>query len=167
MADKSGNWFGRHKVLSVILGFLGLIIIVSAAGGGAKTNNSQQKSNTTNNTATTTKPAQTKAPEPKVPAEYKSALVKAKQYSDTMHMSKQGIYDQLTSQYGEKFSAEAAQYAVDNLKTDYNANALAKAKDYQKTMNMSPAAIHDQLTSTSGEKFTQAEADYAIQHLNG
>jgi len=81
-------------------------------------------------------------------------------------MSKQGIYDQLTSDYGEKFTPEAAQYAVDNLKTDYNANALAKAKDYQKTANMSPAAIHDQLTSSYGEKFTQAEADYAIQHLN-
>ena len=81
-------------------------------------------------------------------------------------MSKRGIYDQLTSEYGEKFSAEAAQYAIDNVKVDWNANALAKAKNYQNTMNMSPAAIHDQLTSEYGEKFTQAEADYAIQHLN-
>jgi hypothetical protein len=30
-------------------------------------------------------------------------------------MSKQRIYDQLTSEYGEKFNAEAAQYAIDNL----------------------------------------------------
>ena len=45
------------------------------------------------------------------PSEYKSALNKAKLYSDTMHMSKQGIYEQLTSEYGEKFSAEAGQYA--------------------------------------------------------
>jgi hypothetical protein len=165
MADKSGNWLARHKVLSVILGFFGLIIIVSTASGGSKTNNSQPKNSTSSNTANT-QPAQTKAPELSVPAEYKSALVKAKQYSDTAHMSKQGIYDQLTSDYGEKFKPEAAQYAVDNLKTDYNANALAKAKEYQKTANMSPAAIHDQLTSTYGEKFTQAEADYAIQHLN-
>ncbi|MDP3987646.1 MAG: Ltp family lipoprotein [Candidatus Levybacteria bacterium] len=101
-----------------------------------------------------------------VPAEYKSALNKATSYSNTMHMSKRGVYDQLVSEYGEKFSAAAAQYAIDNVKADGNANALAKAKTYQDTMNMSPAGIHDQLTSAYGEKFTQSEADYAIQHLN-
>lgn len=81
-------------------------------------------------------------------------------------MSKAGIYDQLTSEYGEKFSAEAAQYAIDNLNADYNANALAKAKSYQEQMSMSPEAIRDQLTSDAGEKFTPEEANYAIQHLN-
>ncbi len=101
-----------------------------------------------------------------VPAEYKSALNKATSYSNTMHMSKRGVYDQLVSEYGEKFSAAAAQYAIDNVKADWNANALVKAKSYQDTMNMSPAGIHDQLTSAYGEKFTQSEADYAIQHLN-
>lgn len=100
-----------------------------------------------------------------VPSEYKSALSKAKIYSDTMHMSKAGIYDQLTSEYGEKFSAEAAQYAVDNVNADWNKNALEKAKTYQDMMSMSPAAIHDQLTSEYGEKFTKEEADYAIANL--
>jgi len=100
-----------------------------------------------------------------VPAEYKSALSKATSYANTQHMSKQGVYDQLVSEYGEKFSAPAAQYAIDNVKADWNANALAKAKSYQSQQSMSPAAIHDQLTSSYGEKFTQAEADYAIQHL--
>ncbi|AGW41273.1 DNA-directed RNA polymerase subunit beta [Leifsonia xyli subsp. cynodontis DSM 46306] len=101
-----------------------------------------------------------------VPAEYKSALRKAATYSDTMHMSMAGIYDQLTSEYGEKFSAEAAQYAVDNVQADWNANALAKAKSYQETMSMSPEAIRDQLVSEHGEKFTAEQADYAIQNLN-
>ncbi|MDQ0614250.1 hypothetical protein QF046_001891 [Microbacterium sp. W4I4] len=104
--------------------------------------------------------------EPAVPVEYTSALKKAESYSALMHMSKAGIYDQLTSEYGEKFAPEAAQYAVDTLQADWNANALAKAKDYQTTMSMSPAAIRDQLTSEYGEKFTAAEADYAIAHLN-
>gem|GEM_PF-4591170 len=31
------------------------------------------------------------------------------------YSSKQRIYDQLTSEYGEKFDAEATQYAIDNL----------------------------------------------------
>ncbi|MCQ9299542.1 Ltp family lipoprotein [Staphylococcus hyicus] len=34
-------------------------------------------------------------------------------------MSKAGIYDQLTSEYGEQFPDEAAQYAIDNLDADY------------------------------------------------
>ena len=93
-----------------------------------------------------------------VPKEYKSALRKAKVYSDTMSMSKEGLYDQLTSEYGEKFSAEAAQYAVDNLNANWKENALKKAKVYQETMAMSPSAIYDQLVSEYGEKFTAEEA---------
>ena len=104
--------------------------------------------------------------EPKVPREYQNALESAKSYSNVMHMSKKGIYNQLISPYADKFPAEAAQYAVDNLQADYNANALAKAKEYQETMHMSSQAIRDQLTSEYGEKFTASEADYAVAHLN-
>ncbi|MGU8249417.1 Ltp family lipoprotein [Clostridium perfringens] len=100
-----------------------------------------------------------------VPKEYKSALRKAKVYSDTMSMSKAGLYDQLTSEYGEKFTAEEAQYAVDNLNADWKENALKKAKVYQETMAMSPSAIYDQLVSEYGEKFTAEEAQYAIDNL--
>ncbi|AWY96413.1 Hypothetical protein CB129slpB_1733 [Propionibacterium freudenreichii] len=109
----------------------------------------------------------TTAAQPAVPPEYQSAAEKAASYAGSMmHMSKQGVYDQLVSEYGEQFSAPAAQYAIDNVKADWNANALAAAKSYQSTLNMSPAAIHDQLTSSYGGKFTQAEADYALAHLN-
>lgn len=82
-----------------------------------------------------------------------------------MHMSKKGIYDQLTSDAGEKFTAEEAQYAIDHIKADWNKNALEKAKNYQETMDMSPEAIRDQLTSEYGEQFTAEEADYAVKHL--
>ena len=100
-----------------------------------------------------------------VPTEYKSALKKAKTYSDMMHMSKAGIYDQLTSEYGEQFTEEAAQYAIDNLDADWKANALEKAKSYQEQMAMSPSAIYVQLTSEYGEQFTAEEAQYAIDNL--
>ena len=101
-----------------------------------------------------------------VPTEYRSALKKAKTYSDMMHMSKAKIYDQLVSEYGEKFSLEAADYAMDHLEADWNQNALESAKIYQDTMNMSPAAIYDQLVSDFGGKFTREQAQYAIDHLN-
>jgi hypothetical protein len=158
--DKTGNWLKRHKILSVV-GVLIIIGVIASAAGGSKPNNSMTNSNSPAGT-----PSKTEAKQPDVPAEYKSALSQADSYAKTMHMSKQGVYDQLVSEFGGKFTAPAAQYAVDNIKADWNANALAKAKDYQKQQSLSPSAIHDQLMSSAGEKFTAAEADYAIQHLN-
>ena len=98
--------------------------------------------------------------------EYKNALKKAETYANTMYMSKQGVYDQLVSEYGEKFPKDAAQYAIDNVKADWNKNALEKAKSYQETMSMSKNAIYDQLISKYGEKFTKKQAKYAIEHLD-
>jgi hypothetical protein len=168
--DKNKNWFARHKVLTTILGFVVIAIIASAAGGGSKSNTGTTKSDTTasisNKTEAGTQPAATETKQPAVPAEYKSALSQAGTYASTMHLSKQGVYDQLVSEYGGKFSAEAAQYAIDNVKADWNANALAQGKTYQNDMHLSPTAVHDQLTSSYGGKFTAAEADYAVAHLN-
>ena len=114
----------------------------------------------------TTVPQPTAPAAPDVPAEYASALTKADVYANTMNMSRAGVYQQLTSEYGEKFSPEAAQYAVDTVQADWAANALAKAKLYQEEMAMSPDAISQQLTSEYGEKFTAEEAAYAMAHLN-
>lgn len=95
--------------------------------------------------------------------EFTKALKKAEIYSKTLNMSKQAIYDQLISY--EKFNEDAANYAVNNMDADWNANALAKAKTYAKTLDMSKQAIYDQLTSSYGEKFTAEEAQYAIDNL--
>jgi hypothetical protein len=159
------NWFVKHKVWTAILALIVLGIIGSSlnSGKGTTTTNSTPTASQSNKTQSTTT---TQNKQPAVPAEYTSALNQATSYANTMHMSKQGVYDQLVSQYGGQFSAAAAQYAIDNVKTDWNANALAKAKEYQSQQSLSPAAIHDQLTSDAGEKFTQAQADYAIAHLN-
>ena len=80
-------------------------------------------------------------------------------------MSKAALYRQLTSEFGEKFTSEAAQYAIDNVEADWKENALKKAKLYQETMAMSPNAIYNQLTSEFGEMFTAEEAQYAIDNL--
>ncbi len=100
-----------------------------------------------------------------MPTEYKSALEKAESYSSLMHMSKAAIYDQLISEYGEKFSEEAATYAMENLEADWNANALAQAETYNETMHLSKAGIYDQLVSEYGGKFTAEEAQYAADNV--
>ena len=106
-----------------------------------------------------------KAKEDSVPREHKSALKKAELYAETMQMSKAGIYDQLTSEYGENFPPEAAKYAIDNIVVDWKENALKKAQTYAETMSMSDSAIYDQLISEYGEKFTKEEAQYAKDNL--
>ena len=153
-----------------------IIIGVIATAGGNSSSNSESTAaiestisenvDTIGSNAAEVETTATPETEINVPTEYKSALKKAESYSNTMHMSKAGVYDQLISEYGEKFTPEEAQYAVDNVQADWNANALEKAKSYQDTMSMSPEAIRDQLTSEYGEKFTQEEADYAIANLN-
>lgn len=108
---------------------------------------------------------ETSPEKPSVPREFSSALKKAKSYAESMHMSKSAIYDQLVSEYGEQFPADAAQYAIDNLEFNWKANALEKAKSYANSMDMSTSAIYDQLVSEHGEKFTPEEAQYAVDNL--
>ena len=67
------------------------------------------------NGSSTTSSSSNSSEESNVPTSYTSALHKAKTYSDTIHMSKQGIYDQLTSDAGDKYTQEEAQYAIDNI----------------------------------------------------
>lgn len=110
-------------------------------------------------------PLQEESSVPDVPSEYLSALEKAKSYNEFSHMSKQGLYDQLTSEYGEQFSAEAAQYAIDNLDADYMENALLQAESYLELSGFSKQGLYDQLTSEYGEQFTAEEAQYAVDNV--
>ncbi|MDU2905848.1 MAG: Ltp family lipoprotein [Streptococcus mitis] len=97
-------------------------------------------------------------------SEYSAALEKAKSYNSLFHMSKKRMYRQLTSDF-DKFSNDAAQYAVDHLEADYKYNALFNAKNYRKLFNMSKSRLINQLTS-SIDGFTEEEANYAINHLD-
>ena len=97
-------------------------------------------------------------------SEYSAALGKAKSYNSLFHMSKKRMYRQLTSEF-DKFSNDAAQYAIDHLEADYKYNALFNAKNYRKLFNMSKAGLFNQLTSYI-DGFTEEEANYAINHLD-
>lgn len=101
-----------------------------------------------------------------VPREYKNALKMAERYLKTSSFSKAKLYQQLTSEYGSKFPAEAAQYAIDNVQADWNAEALEAAKSYQKISPMSNSGLYDQLTSEYGSGFTPEEAQYAVDNLD-
>lgn len=147
----------KTRILLAVL--LSLLFVFFAVASGEDTESTGDQG------VETSTVTENKKDDDNVPTEYKSALKKAESYSETMHMSKAGIYDQLISEYGEKFSVEAAEYAMENLEVDWNQNALKSAENYSKTMHMSKAGIYDQLISEHGEKFTEEEAQYAIDNL--
>lgn len=155
------NFFQKHKIISG-LGILMLLSIIMSAGtteSSAADTQSKETEQVQKETETTDDKK-----EPEVSQEYKNALKKAEGYS-SMDMSKAAIYDQLTSEYGENFPEDAAQYAVDNLEADFNANALNKAKTYYTDMGMSKNDVYDQLISDYGEQFTEEQAQYAVDNL--
>ena len=130
------------------------IIVVGATGN---TDNSKE---TNGNSENTIVESETKD---NIPVEYKSALRKAKFYSDEMNMSKAGLYEILSSEYGEKFTAEAAQYAVDNVGVDWKESALKRAKLYRKAVSLPTEGIYNELTAM---EYTEEEIQYAIDNLD-
>ena len=151
--------FSKILIVIIVLCVLGTLF-----GSDDDTNTSPEENSIQEITEQTEDP-QVQETDDDVPTEYKSALNKAYDYSEVMHMSKKGIYEQLTSEYGEQFTEKAAQYAMDNIDVDWNANALAKAEDYSETMHMSKKGIYEQLISEYGEQFTEDEAQYAVDNL--
>lgn len=110
-------------------------------------------------------PVEVEEPEDDVPREYRNALNSAQNYIDIMAFSEAGLYNQLTSEYGEQYPAEAAQYAIENVIVDYNQEALESAMQYQEIMPMSDKELFNQFTSEFGEQFTEGQAQYAIDNL--
>lgn len=148
--------------LIIVGGLIGLMVLAALMGGSGSSDDKPSSGSTGSAPSSQSKD---QTDEEKIPTEYKSALRQAENYSSSMRMSKQGVYDQLTSEYGGQFSDEAAQYAIDHVEADWKENALKSARSYQDTMHMSPEAIRDQLTSEYGGGFTEDEAQYAIDHL--
>ncbi len=95
-----------------------------------------------------------------------AALAMAQEYADWGDMSKQAIYDWLTDDFmGEYFTHDAAQYAIDNVQADWNANALAAAQGYSDFAHSSRAQIEDMLSSEIVGGFTPDEVQYALDNV--
>ena len=111
---KTPRWIGivLCAVLAiVVLGSLGESTSKTSGYNSAsvKSSYSSSKSNYSTYSGSVTTPSAD------VSTEYQNALTKGLSYAKNLHMSKKGVYDQLTSSYGEGFSADAAQYAIAHL----------------------------------------------------
>ena len=100
-----------------------------------------------------------------VPFEYEQALKSAQNYVNTLHFSRQGLKQQLTSEYGSGFSEEAAEYALEHVDVDYKEEAVEAAQSYLDAMSFSRQELKQQLTSEYGSGFTEEEAEYALDQV--
>lgn len=108
--------------------------------------------------AATTEDAQQQTTEG-VSREYQNALKSAESYLKYSAFSKEGLYDQLLF---EKFTEEAAKYAVDNVNADWKEEAAKCAESYLKNSAFSKEELYEQLIF---EKFTEEEAQYGVDKV--
>ena len=93
-------------------------------------------------------------------AAQQNALRSAKSYLEMSGFSRQGLIDQLSSEYGEKFAVGDATVAVDNLDVDWNTQAARSAASYLEMSGFSCQGLIEQLSSPYGEKYTVEQATY-------
>jgi hypothetical protein len=101
----------------------------------------------------------------KVTLAMQNALSAARDYLDFSAFSRQGLIDQLSSNYGSGFKVEDATWAVDQLNTDWKEQAVRAAKEYLDFSPFSRQGLIDQLSSAFGSKFTVEEATYAVNKI--
>jgi len=95
-----------------------------------------------------------------------NAYESAQSYLDYTAFSRAGLLGQLTSEYGEGFPPEDAEFAIARLEAeggvDWNAEAAESAASYLEYSSFSRQGLLDQLTSQYGEQFTQEQAEYGV-----
>lgn len=161
---------GTKKLLSFIVS-MGIIATMLAGCGDDSSNTTpvpekkQEQKADTSTPAPATAKQEKKEATPQIPMEHRQALKAAEQYLTIMPFSKKGLYHQLTSEAGDKYPAEAAQYAVDNVKANWKENAARAAKQYLEIMPMSKDELVNQLTSEAGDQYTLEEAQYGVQKV--
>ncbi len=89
-----------------------------------------------------------------------NAVRSAESYLEFMSFSRQGLIDQLSSEFGEKFALADATVAVDSLDIDWNVQAVGSAQRYLEISGFSCQGLIDQLSSAYGDQFTVEQAKY-------
>lgn len=91
--------------------------------------------------------------------EYGNAIDCAQDYVDLMAFSRQRLISQL--EY-EGYSNEAAIYAVDNIRVDWNSECAECVQDYLNFMSFSRQGLYDQLAY---EGFTDEQIQYGLNQV--
>jgi hypothetical protein len=87
--------------------------------------------------------------------------------SEGQGFSDQGLLQQLTSSAGNGFSDSDAEFAINDLNPNWDAQAVDAANGYlSEGQGFSDQGLLQQLTSSAGDGFCEAQAEYAISSLH-
>jgi len=89
-----------------------------------------------------------------------NAVRSARSYLEMKGFSRDGLIEQLSSEYGEGFSVADATAAVDSLTVDWNENAARAGASYLEMKGFSCSGLVEQLSSEYGDSFTTAQAQH-------
>lgn len=92
-----------------------------------------------------------------------NAVRSAKQYISMTGFSRDGLIEQLSSEYGDGYAISDATVAVDSLGIDWNEQAVRSAEDYLNMTGFSCDGLIEQLSSSAGSKYTVNEATHGAQ----
>jgi len=92
-----------------------------------------------------------------------NAVRSAKQYLSVQGFSRNGLIEQLSSDYGDGYNRADATAAVDSLKMDWSKQAARSAQQYLSIQGFSCKGLIEQLSSNAGDKYTIEQATYGAR----
>lgn len=92
----------------------------------------------------------------------------ARQYLDVGPFSRQGLINQLSSEYGDQYTVEQATAGVDAVEpdVDWNEEAAEAAQNYLEISPFSRDQLIEQLSSEYGDQFTVEQATYGVDQTD-
>lgn len=93
----------------------------------------------------------------------KNAVKSAQHYISVQGFSRNGLIEQLSSDYGDGYNISDATVAVDSMNIDWNKQAVRSAKQYLSIQGFSCNGLIEQLSSSYGDKYTQSQATYGAK----
>lgn len=94
-----------------------------------------------------------------------NAIRSAKLYISVQGFSRNGLIEQLSSNYREGYSRSDATRAVDSLNINWNEQAARSARAYLSMQGFSCNGLIEQLSSPYGDQYTLSQARYGAQKV--
>lgn len=101
--------------------------------------------------------------------EQENCYRQAKSYLESSPYSRQGLIDQLSSEYGSNYPKDVAEFAVKKLEefgeVDWYKEAEEQARSYLESSAYSKQELIEQLCSEYGSQFTRDQAEKAVEKV--
>ena len=162
----------KKAIKWILIIFIALMVIGLIFGGNENNKGSATEDTKVVATSDTTKTdvseksqvvAESKEESSSLTTQQKNAVRSAKNYTSLMGFSRDGLINQLSSEYGDGYSVEDATIAIDSMAIDYNEQAAKSAKNYLDTQGFSCTGLIKQLSSDAGDKYTKEQAEYGAK----